>query len=566
MSSADTSTRPPLLPLSGVLRLNRPSDIWFKPATSVAVAFGLVLLPLLITGHGELAVYVMPGAFCALYGHQLPYAARVRAGAWVVLGMTASMAVALVCAALVDSVVALIAIAALVAAVQKAVCDATRIGPPGHVIFVFVASGTLFAPQELHQVPWHLTLTLAAGVVGGAVALAPALVRRDGPERRATARALSAAAGYLDAPDDASRHRTRHAAAAAVQGAWQALLASGRRTPTRHTLEHLVLRAEAALASAPDPAGAWRLRDRARQVRGYGPLPEVTLPVGAGDELLGLDVERAGRGARGPARVARLLLRPDSPLLPVAVRCAVGCALAGYAGLALGVGHPYWAVVSAAAIYQANITLTWHRVLQRLLGNLCGVALFAAVVPLARTGVVVLAVLCVFFSFCNEALITRNYWLGSVTVTPMALLVTEFAADRRPVGELISDRVLDTLAGVTVGMLVAVLVTNRRVGGRLEQALDAVESATETAARALAAAPQAPAASTAELTAARRGLTAALVELRDSADTAAGEWWQRALPEERLLRAEQRAHRTLAATIRRQGLVRDVHPCEEQQA
>ncbi|MFI9605026.1 FUSC family protein [Streptomyces sp. NPDC052043] len=535
-----------------MLRVNRPSDIWFKPATSVAVAVTLVLVPLLVVGRSELAMYVMSGAFCALYGHQLPYAARIRASVWVVIGMTAGVAVALVCASLVDSVIALIAIASVIAGIQKAVCDATRIGPPGHVILVFVVSGTLFVPQELHEVPFHTALALGAGIVGGLVALAPALIRREGPERRTTARALEAAAGYLDYTDDVRRPRARHASAAAVLGAWQSLLATGKRTSARHTLEHLVLRAEAALAGTPGATDADQLREWAYQVRGHGPLPEVRMPAGTGDELLGVDAEREERRQQGRKRLVQLLLRPASPLLPVAVRCAVGCAAAGYVGLALGVGHPYWAIVSACSIYQANVTLTWNRVLQRLVGNICGVAVFAAVVPLARTSVVTLAILCIFFSFCNEMLISRNYWLGSMSVTPMALLITLFA-NVRPAAELITDRVLDTLAGVVVGMVVAILITNRRTGGRLEQALTAAEQATDTAEQALAASTS----PTAELATARHRLTARLVELRDAADTAAGEWWQRALPEERLMRTEQRAHRTLAATVRRQGLAQD---------
>ncbi|MEU7368774.1 FUSC family protein [Streptomyces hygroscopicus] len=563
-NTTDSATRqPPVrrLPLSGVLRVNRPSDIWFKPATSVAVAATLVLVPLLITGRSELAMYVMSGAFCALYGHHLPYAARVRASVWVVIGMTAGMAVALICASLVHSVIALIAIASVIAGLQKAVCDATRIGPPGHVILVFVVSGTLFAPQELSEVPFHTALTFGAGVVGALVTLAPALVRREGPERRATARALEASADYLLSPDGPGRRRARHTAAAAVQGAWQSLLATGKRTPVRRALEHLVLQAETALIGPPGASDPGRLRAWARQVRGRGPLPGVPMPADTGEELLGIDAEREGRREQGRKRLVRALPRPGSPLLPIAVRCAVGCAAAGYAGLALGVGHPYWAVVSASAIYQANVTLTWHRVLQRLVGNVCGVAVFAAVVPLARTSVVVLAILCVFFSFCNEMLISRNYWLGSVSVTPMALLVTEFA-NVRPTAELITDRVLDTLAGVVVGMVVAVLITNRRTGGRMEQALTAAERATDTAERVLAASTS----SAAELATARRRLTASLVVLRDAADTAAGEWWQRALPEERLMRTEQRAHRTLAAAVRRQGLAEDRHLFEEYEA
>jgi hypothetical protein len=57
------------------------------------------------------------------------------------------------------------------------------------------------------------------------------------------------------------------------------------------------------------------------------------------------------------------------------------------------------------------------------------------------------------------------------------------------------------------------------------------------------------------LEAARRALAAALVELRATADAASGEWWQRTPPEDGVDRAEQAGHRTLAETVRRQGLI-----------
>ncbi|KUJ66197.1 hypothetical protein ACZ90_39500 [Streptomyces albus subsp. albus] len=94
------------------------------------------------------------------------------------LGMAAGLAVSLTTASLTGSTAVLIAVGALLAAAQKAVCDATRIGPPGHVIFTFVSSAALFAPQRPEQIPGHLALTLGAGAFAWLVALAPALVRR----------------------------------------------------------------------------------------------------------------------------------------------------------------------------------------------------------------------------------------------------------------------------------------------------------------------------------------------------------------------------------------------------
>ncbi|UZK53369.1 FUSC family protein [Streptomyces drozdowiczii] len=538
------SSRPAVrrLPLTGPLRLNRPSDMWFKPATSVVVATAIPNLVLLALGRLDLVMYTMAGSLCALYGHHLPYARRAGTVAGVVLGMIAGLGTALVVASLTTSTAVLIAVGALLAAGQKLLCDATRIGPPGPVIFTFVSSAALFVPQTLAQVPGHLALTLGAGAVAWLVAVvAPALVRRDGPERRATARALNAAAAHAADPG----HATRRAAVTAVHAAWQTLLAAGR---PRRALERLVVHAETSvLAGAPDPADAGRLREWARLTRARGPVPTPPPAPGSGAELFGLDAERAAR--RGAFRTLLRGLAPGSPLLPVAARTLVGCALAGYACSAVGVGRPYWALVTAASLYQANVTLSWNRTLQRTLGNLIGVLVFAAVLPVARTAPLALIGFCLLFAFSAEALITRNYWLGSVAVTPMALLVLEYAGSH-PAGELIGDRVLDTVIGAAVGFLAAVLVTNRRATGRVERALADAERARAHAVRALAAPEAAPAA----LDAARRRLTGTLVELREADDTAAGEWWQPALPREAVLAAEQAGHRTLAATAKRQGL------------
>ncbi|WP_330302790.1 MULTISPECIES: FUSC family protein [unclassified Streptomyces] len=540
-SPSPTPSRVRRLPLAGVLRVGRPSDIWFKPAFSVVAAVAPPNLTLLALGRLDLAMYTMAGSLCALYAHNRPYAARARALAWVVLGMLGGLAVALVTASLTTDAVVLVTVGALLAAVQKVVCDATRIGPPGHVVLAFISSASLFAPQTLGQVPGHLALGAAAGAWAWIVGMAPGLVRPHGPERRATAHALNAAAAYVETrgSGDAAA-RSRAAAAAAVHGAWQSLLSTGARSAPRRALERLVVRAEVALA-APADTEPERLRGWARALRGTGPVPRPDDLADAADELLG--VEAALAFGEQP------LLRRLGPLAPIALRTALGCALAGYVSLAFGVGRPYWALVTAASLYQANVTLTWSRGVQRVVGNLVGVLVFAAIAPLAHLDQTLLVLCCLVFNFGAEALIGRNYWLGSVCVTPMALLITEFARSQQS-GVLITDRVVDTLVGALVGFVAAVAVTNRRAGSRIEQALSTVDRARDHALTVLA--DERP--DSGALESARRGLAAAVVDLRATADAAAGEWWQRALPEERVMRAEQAGHRTLAATVRRQGL------------
>ncbi|MCM2514575.1 FUSC family protein [Streptomyces griseoincarnatus] len=594
MSSATpTSARVRRLPVVGALRLGRPSDVWFKPALSVVAAVAPPSLLLMTLGRLDLVPYTMAGSLCALYAHNRPYAARAKVLAWVILGMLGGLAVALVSASLTRNAVVLVTVGALLAAVQKAVCDATRVGPPAHVILTFVSSAALFVPQTLGQAPGHLALAAAAGVWAWLVGMAPAPLRPHGPERRATAQALNAAAAYAETARGGEEGAgARSAAYAAVHAAWQTLLAvRNRPSTTRRALERLVVRAEVALA-APADADPARLRSWARAVRGTGRIPRTGDPRREEDGLRqeddGLRPDGVGScpDAAGPCRTdggARLdddSLRRDGdlirerdelvgvaaeravaprplwsrlgPLAPVAVRSALGCALAGYVSLALGAERPYWALVTAASLYQANITLTWSRAVQRVVGNLVGVLLFAAVAPVAQLGPLALVLCILACNFGAEALIGRNYWLGSVCVTPLALLVTELPG-YQPTGELVTGRVVDTLVGALVGFVAAVAVTNRRAGRRVERALTTVDRARELATRLAADPSSTPAA----LEAARRGLAAAVVDLRATADAAAGEWWQRALPQERVVLAEQAAHRTLAATVRRRGLLPD---------
>ncbi|MFG2830244.1 FUSC family protein [Streptomyces sp. NPDC048434] len=558
------------------MRLRRPVDIWHKPALSAVAALAIPDLALCAVGRLDLILYTSAGAMCALYAHGLPYAARARTLSWVVLGMVAGLGIALTAASLTTSTALLVVFASLMAAVHKMVCDATRIGPPGNLILTFIAASAFFVPQRLGEVPLHMALALGAGGLAWLVCMAPALRRPQGPERIAVARALEAAVALLrtdpgsagvepagmeppgmEPPDVA---HARHTAAAAVNVAWHTLFLVTARTPARAAaqagLERLLVRAESVLghdarsaAAEAERLGAW-----ARELRSGRPLPRVVLSAAQAEELVGVadEAREPRRPAPGRPRGARAVLArlaPGSPLLPIGARVAVGCVLAGWGSMAVGVGHPYWAVVTAASIYQANTTLSWQRALQRTLGNLLGLLLCTALLPLMHLGELAMIALALAFQFGAEACITRNYWLGSVCVTPMALLLTEFG-NRLPAGTLIADRWIDTVMGAAVGLACCVLVTNRRAADRIEVALGRVAAAEASALRLLAAGTAPGADGARETGWARDRLAGGLVELREAVEVAAGEWWQRALPEERIAHAEQQGHRALAGLVR----------------
>ncbi|MEU4113401.1 FUSC family protein [Kitasatospora sp. NPDC028055] len=539
------------------LRVGPPGDIWHKPALSAVVTLGLLNLTLLALGRLDLALYTSAGGLGALYGHGLPYRARARTLAGVLLGTLLSTAAALTAAALTRDAVVLVAVAAVLAALHKLGCDAARIGPPGSLIITFTTASCAFVPQHPTDLPPHLALTALGAALAWLVGMAPALLRPYGPERIATARALEAAARLArtapGTPDAAARTALVGAVAAARQSL--ALSSPARWRTLGDAPERLLVRAESALAApagrADDSAAAAvaeRYEAWARDLRRGRRLPLLDLTEAEAAELR---AHRPGSrpGPRPPLRRAlRRALGPGSALLPIALRVAVGCAAAGWLSLALGVGRPYWAVVTAASVFQANSTLSWQRALQRVLGNLIGLVLFTAALPLAHSGQPAMIGLGLLCQFGAEATIARSYWLATVFVTPMALLMTEFAG-LQPARTLVADRWLDTCVGALTGLAACLLVTNRRTATRLSRAL----AGAETAAREARAAVAAAAAVGSDALAARTGLATALLELREAADTATGEWRRPALPHRRTADTEQHAHHLLAALLARRG-------------
>ncbi|TYL45331.1 FUSC family protein [Nocardioides sp. BGMRC 2183] len=142
------------------------------------------------------------------------------------------------------------------------------------------------------------------------------------------------------------------------------------------------------------------------------------------------------------------------------LRCAAAVAIAGALMTATGWAHPYWAMVAAVAPLTAfTLRQQVARGLHRVLGTLAGVLLAGLLLalPLPPLGVIlVVAVL----QALTELVVTRNYGVALVLITPLALLVTHLAHPE-PLAELLGSRLLETVAGAAVGLSVAVLTRAR---------------------------------------------------------------------------------------------------------
>lgn len=155
--------------------------------------------------------------------------------------------------------------------------------------------------------------------------------------------------------------------------------------------------------------------------------------------------------------------RPDHALLVNAGRIVAAIAASAALAMAVGLSHPMWAAMGAMAAMQGvSYHITVQRGLQRLLGNIAGAVIAAALLGLGLGywGAVVAIVAC---QIAAEIWAPVNYAIASTAVTPMALLLTALSAGLTP--EAAIDRVADTLIGIVVGIVIAAVTitgTERR--------------------------------------------------------------------------------------------------------
>src|SRR5690606_30091155 len=104
----------------------------------------------------------------------------------------------------------------------------------------------------------------------------------------------------------------------------------------------------------------------------------------------------------------------------------------------------------------AHLHISMNRALQRMAGTTAGAILIWLVLiqaPSAWTVIALLAVLMV----ATEVVIGANYGLAQTLITPMALLMTYLATPHAAGLGMVPERVLDTLIGASIGMVMAVL-------------------------------------------------------------------------------------------------------------
>lgn len=174
------------------------------------------------------------------------------------------------------------------------------------------------------------------------------------------------------------------------------------------------------------------------------------------------------RLVRGPARdepaSEPAAIAPEWPWHHYVIRYAVAISVAGVLATAVGIGHPYWAMVSVtvplAAVDAKGRSL---RGIQRVIGTLLGVVVAGAILSFDPSPVVLIVVIGIAQAGA-ELFVGRNYGFALLFITPLALCMVQLGHPM-PVSQLVADRAIETVLGVAVGLAITLLTRERKQTG-----------------------------------------------------------------------------------------------------
>lgn len=147
----------------------------------------------------------------------------------------------------------------------------------------------------------------------------------------------------------------------------------------------------------------------------------------------------------------------DAPSRIIIARIAIAVLIASVIGHPMGVHRYYWVLLTIVAILQNGhrASLTISRSIQRVLGTTVGLLLFAVLAP-ARPSGLWLALVIGFLQFTVELLVTRNYGLALLVITPLAMTIAS-QGHTGDLGSLVSERLLDTALGAGIALSVLLI-------------------------------------------------------------------------------------------------------------
>lgn len=415
----------------------------WKSALRATVMTAVTVLVVWAVLGKALALLAITGSFIGNTATGRPWRARLHILVWMDLAYLLGCAVVLLIG---DNPVLLSGALTLIAMSSVLIYNALMADPPGPMFLIIGPAIASYLPT-IGVSSWQVMAVCSLSCL---VATTTTLLLHPRSTSSAEAVAVDNARTAVDALTEASAAddadplelaHLRDTAYAEVLAASMTLTEATGRRPREHWRTLLLELRRQHFRVIGEVAGRW--------------LPGAVIQVEAA-------AQRSYLGSPPVNYLLRWGFSPRSLPWLAARRIGIAIALVCAVSYGLHLHHPFWAVMTTALVMSLGrdrLSLT-HRGVHRMVGTLAGIVAFIGIheigMPLDW-----LVPVCLGFVFLVQWTAVRNYAIAAFFVTPMALLVTTSSAPGRDIGDVIGERVVDTLIGVGVSIVVT-WVTDRR--------------------------------------------------------------------------------------------------------
>ncbi|MGY3567771.1 FUSC family protein [Sinomonas sp. RB5] len=419
----------------------RDARATIAPSLQAGIISSLTVVASCLLFGPELGAISLLGSMLALWESKRPLWARVRNGLLIAATMSLSMTLGVLLAPYRWATIPVIMILILVAVVAYYGFLLTS-GPGPLLLFYGAVLGTYFGMDP--HLGWKIVgITAFAALFTGCLTLLVLVVDPHRPEQRAVAaarravedyRAAAGPAGRSGSPNPERRRRLLAGAYGAVNRAWLTLNSAHPATTGRghRNRENELLAIN---------------RDLAASVLEHSSPPARIRQLTADTPLL--------LGRPSFTFLLAHALRRDSVPWFTAWRIALAAGLAGLVSELAGIGHSYWAILTAALVLHqwTGRVATTRRAVHRAIGTFVGLLVVAFVMvldpgPWWVVGIIIVSLV------GQDVLIPFNYFLALILVTPMTLLAIEATGLGGPPSGLLLDRLLGTIIGGAIALVI----------------------------------------------------------------------------------------------------------------
>lgn len=434
-----------------------------------ALCVGIPLLAGVGAGRASWGALASIGGFAGFYGPATPYWHRFKLTATIGIALAVVVPLGSLCSA--RGWLAVV-FAGLVSTIASFGCTALRVPPPREYLIILAALAGTAIPASPGDAARDCALVAAGAALGVLITMAPAVAGR--PDRlpaKAVASAWTALHDVLAAVGSPDGERARSAALAATGRAHDTVRQARLRAhdPRLRSLVAADIVLASALSISIDAPREAAPSQHAAMPRVTRPTWQTAVAPEAAADAYRVLGSTAGEDAIEPSARQRLResLSPTSVIVPAALRIGVTVAVGVGLGRLLGLDHSYWVGLTAASSLQAsNFSFVVRRSAHRLAGTVAGVVLASALFAL-HPGAAAVAVVAIIAQFLAELFIPAIYAVATAFITVVALAIFDLAASTAGIDSAIGARLLDTLIGVVLVIILRLVLWPKATKARL---------------------------------------------------------------------------------------------------